>query len=204
MIVNRALQFNEFRSGATQTGHWNAARLGFALVGRGIIMIRHKLIWAVPLAALFLVTPKVRSQVAASFNGAWWTEMSTAQKMDHIQGYFEGRDDEYQTVEQFLQVLEAKEDKTEKDPNLRALDDNMYEMLKQLLPTTNQFSRRDGSTPRFQEVSSGIDLFYKVPENLPVCISHAILIEARSFSGNPLPDKTIAEFRVADGQSGCH
>ncbi|MFI5073222.1 MAG: hypothetical protein ACHP8A_20320 [Terriglobales bacterium] len=167
-------------------------------------MIRRKLIWAVPLAALFLVTPKIRSQVAASLNGAWWTQMSTAQKTEHIQGYFEGRDDEFQTVEQFLGALEAKEDKTDKDPNLRALDDNMYEMLKQLLYTTNEFSRRDGSTPTFQEVSSGIDSFYKVPENLPVCISHAILIEAKSFSGIPLPDKAIAEFRAADGQSGCH
>ncbi len=64
--------------------------------------------------------------------------------------------------------------------------------------------RANGKTPTPDEVVAGVDSFYSKPENLPICVGHAVFIAWVSLTGHALPESTIERQRELDGHTGCH
>lgn len=61
----------------------------------------------------------------------------------------------------------------------------------------------DGKTPTTLEIANGLDVLYSKPENLALCMDHAVLIEWMDLAGHRMPASSIEKMRELSGQTGC-
>lgn len=150
-------------------------------------------------------TPSVQSQSSnfiGTGNGAEWKSTPETAKLEYIRGVLESRIRDEIDV---MRVLRAVEDgiklKYKSDAATTALLLNQAQLDKTMVDITLSLGNTRKVT--FGEVLAGVNTFYDSSENLPVCMHHAVIIEAKSFSGNSAAPSELESIRQGDGREGC-
>lgn len=138
------------------------------------------------LLAILLLPAAGPGQDVVSRNGTAWKKMPELLRDGYVLGLIDGTFQEMRLA-----------DPSSTSHNEQTPEENYLQAQRTLL------TRKDGITPSPEEIVDGVNSFYSAPENLPVCMSHAVLIEWLSLAGNPDTTTDIQNYRQEDGQSGC-
>lgn len=154
-------------------------------------------------------TLMVRAQQRPAFNGSFWKGLPDAMKSSYVKGFIDGV---YAASEYLARGSSmAQETIRAMDSGKEKVDQKIYsDMQSQYVEfsiasamLTEDISRKNGNSPTIAEIKSGVDTFYSVPENLPVCAGDAVMIETASLVGKPYGDDILRGIRQKDGQNGC-
>lgn len=126
------------------------------------------------LVSLLTVCGPLYSQSVAVNTGVNWRALPFSSKVFYVQGYLEG----------YLDGLAA----------VAALDK----------PAGQAVLRGDKKTVPYGRIVARVDIFYRNPVNLPVCMSNAVLHEAKSLAGHPDPASFLKFHREWDPKLGCN
>ena len=168
--------------------------------------------WSVAFLTTLLWAPFIKAQTAPRVcNGSTWNILSQNEKVMHINGFlagwFEGVKETHDAIDILRNPPPADGKKYTSTEAVTSADTNAtLDMVQQLVidhVVVPSMVRKNNVTPTPGEILIGINSFYSDAANIPVCWVHAEMIETRSLAGHALDDKTIAQYRNNDGQTGC-